>query len=187
MCAVSQVPVLFLSGPPGVGKTTVGEMFDQLIRQGYRPALVDVDLLGACWPVPDDDPYNDRLKALNLGSSRHNFHTAGARCLIATGVVEAAATVRLYASAVPGAVSTVCRLRAGHDELRARIVRRGRERGDEVERLSQRAIYLAGKLERNDVADFCVDADEHDVVEIAQRALAQAGGWPRNPGASSST
>ena len=107
---------------------------------------MDVDLLGACWPVPDDDPYNDRLKALNLGSSWHNFHTAGARCLIAAGVVEAAATVRLYASAVPGAVSTVCRLRAGHDELRARIVRRGRERGDEVERLSQRADYLAGEL-----------------------------------------
>ena len=180
--AVEPVPMLLLSGPPGVGKTTVSwEIFDQLVADGCRPALVDIDLLGACWPVPDEDPYNDRLKARNLGSIWQNFHAAGARCVVAAGVVEDRAILDLYGSAIVGAVPTLCRLRAGHEELRARILGRGRERGDGVDHLYRRAVHLDGELERNDVAAFVVDTDEHDVSEVARRVLAEAGGWPHSP------
>lgn len=177
--AVEPVPLLLLSGPPGVGKTTVSwEIFDQLVAAGCRPALVDIDILGACWPVPDDDPYNDRLKAHNIGSVWQNFHAAGAHCLIAAGVVADRAILDLYSAAIPGAVPTLCRLRAGHAELRDRILRRGRERGDDVDRLYRRAVYLDGALEQNDVAAFTVDTDQRSVSEVARRVLAQAGGWP---------
>lgn len=104
------VPFLILSGPPGVGKTVVSwEIFDRLVDEGGQPALVDLDLLGACWPRPDDDPYNERVKALNLGVVWQNFRRAGARCLIAAGVIENRDSLRLYVNAIPEAAPILCR------------------------------------------------------------------------------
>jgi hypothetical protein len=177
--ADESVPFLILSGPPGVGKTTVSwEVFDQLVYQGDHPALVDLDLLGACWPVPDDDPHNERLKAVNLGAMWQNFRRAGARCLIAAGVIESRETLRMYADAVPGSSPNLCRLTAGDDELRSRITLRGRERGDGLEKLHRRAVQLSRDLERGDRADFCVDTDGRSISDVADLVRAGAGGWP---------
>jgi DNA polymerase III delta prime subunit len=174
------VPILVLSGPPAVGKTTVSwEIFDQLVDDGHQPALVDLDLLGACWPVPDDDPYNERLKALNLTSVWQNFQRAGAGCLIAAGVIENRESLAMYGAAIPGAVMALCRLTAGGDELRSRIVCRGRERGDGIDKLHRRAIRLSHELEQNDCADFCIDTEDRSIPDVAELVRARAGGWPR--------
>lgn len=174
------VPFLVLSGPPAVGKTTVSwEIFDQLVDEGHQPALVDIDLLGACWPVPDDDPYNERLKALNLTSVWQNFQRAGARCLIAAGVIEDRESLGMYGAAIPGAVMVLCRLTAGGDELRSRIVRRGRERADGIEKLHRRAIQLSRELEQHDCADFWISTDDRSIPDVAEFVRAGAGGWPR--------
>jgi DNA polymerase III delta prime subunit len=170
------VPVLVISGPPGVGKTTIGwEVFDQLVAGGRYPALVDLDLLGACWPVPDDDPYNERLKAGNLAAMWPNFLTAGVRCLIAAGLIEGRPELQAYGRAIPGAVLSVCRLRAGEDELTARITARGRERGPGIGKLVERAHQVARALEGSDVADFVVDTDDGVVTDIARSVLSGAG------------
>lgn len=96
--SLEAVPLLLISGPPGVGKTTVAwEIFDVLVGQGESPAVADIDLLGAQWPVPDGDPDNDHLKAANLCAVWANFEKAGSRCLIAAGVVENDTVRRLYA------------------------------------------------------------------------------------------
>ena len=51
------VPVLWLCGPSGVGKSTVGwAIFDQLSRTGVRSAFLDLDQVGLCYPAPADDP-----------------------------------------------------------------------------------------------------------------------------------
>ncbi|WP_020574360.1 ATP-binding protein [Actinopolymorpha alba] len=174
------VPFLILSGPPGVGKTTVSwEIFDQVVDRGGRPALVDLDLLGACWPVPADDPHNERLKALNLESVWQNFQRAGARCLVAAGVIENRDGLQMYGNAIPGAVPTLCRLTAADHELRSRIVGRGRERGDGIEKLHRRAIQLAHELEQNDCADFWVDTNDRSISDVAGLVRAGAGRWPR--------
>ena len=169
------VPFLFVSGPPGVGKTTVSwEIFDELVRLGDRPALVDLDLLGASWPVPEDDPFNERLKATNLAAMWRNFHASGVRRLIAAGVIENRAILRGYADAVPGAVPVLCRLTAREDVLRSRILGRGREHGDDVEKLARRAIHLSDALGRYDGADFWVDTGERDIAEVARLVLSNA-------------
>jgi len=51
-----------------------------------------------------------------------NFRSAGARCVIVSGVVDAA--YRVHADVIPQAALTVCRLRASWDELRLRFAGR---------------------------------------------------------------
>src|SRR5262249_30349610 len=125
-----KVPVLLLTGPRAVGKSTVGyEVFSRLIRAGTRTAYVDLDQIGFCRPPPADDPENHRLKVANLGALWPGFRAAGARGLVVTGRVELAEEVRGYVDAVPGADLTLLRLRAGRAALTERILDRGRGGG----------------------------------------------------------
>lgn len=74
-------PFLWLCGPMGVGKSSVGwEIFTQLRNAGIKTGYADGDQLGLCYPVPEDDPVNHRVKSMNLGAVYHNFRDAGARC-----------------------------------------------------------------------------------------------------------
>ncbi|REF36213.1 ATP-binding protein [Thermasporomyces composti] len=177
--AVDPVPFLLISGPPGVGKTTVGwEIFDQVVDEGHRAALVDPDLIGVCWPAQRTTPTNERLKARNLEAMWRNYRDAGARCLIAAGEIENRDRFAAYVDAIPGAVPTLCRLTARHDELRRRIVTRGRERGEEIEKLYERAVYLSRALAENDVTNFWVETDDRGIADVAKLVRARAGGWP---------
>lgn len=187
-----RVPFLWLYGADGVGKTSVGaEILLQLTSAATPTAFVDFDWFGLCRPVPEDDPDNHRLKARNLGSVWENFAAAGARCVVAAGVVENRVTADMYANAIPGAVLTLCRLRASGQEQAERIRRRGRALGagtngaitgmslDKLSFLVDDAQRYASALEADDIADFYVDTDGLSVPEVARRVLEQAGGWPR--------
>ncbi len=100
------------------------EIFSQLTRAGIETGYVDIDQLGMCYPEAASDPGLHRMKAQNLGSVVANFRAAGARCVIVSGVVDAAHGV--HADMIPQAAVTVCRLRASRDELRQRFAgRRG--------------------------------------------------------------
>jgi hypothetical protein len=62
-------------------------------------------------------------KAHDLGAVVANFRSAGARCVVVSGVVDAA--YRVHADMIPRAALTVCRLRAGCDSPGARNYRIG--------------------------------------------------------------
>ena len=175
------IPVLWLCGPPGVGKTTVGwEIFSQLTRAGIETSYVDIDQLGMCYPEAASDPGRHRMKAQNLGSVVANFWAAGARCVVVSGVVDAARGV--HVGMVPQAAVTVCRLRAGRDELRQRFAGRGGQI-DAVEDV----LREADAMDASDFAGVCVDTSALPVAEVARLVRERSGGWPvlTGPGRSS--
>jgi hypothetical protein len=187
------VPVLWLCGPPAVGKSTVGfEIFMRLLGDGVPAAYVDLAQIGFCRPAPDDDPDHHRLKANNLGRIWEGFRAAGARCLIMSGNVADQKTIDQYTDAISSATWTVCRLRAGRDTLAERIALRGRGggpaimgdalRGRPEAELRQRAATAArtaDALDHTGIGDLCIDTDGREVAQLADIVRAAAGDWPK--------
>ncbi|MFI6291389.1 hypothetical protein ACIBEJ_07355 [Nonomuraea sp. NPDC050790] len=168
------VPVLVISGPVGVGKTTVaGEIFDLLLARDVAHAVVDLDNLGLCWPFGEGDPFNDRMALRNLAAVWRNYAAAGIGRLVVARVVESRAKLDGYRAAVPGAEIVVCRLAAEAGTLRDRVARR--EAGAAGEALARRAVELAGTPATGDAADFVVVTDDRPVAEVAMEVLRGAG------------
>ncbi|GAA5190312.1 hypothetical protein GCM10023322_45150 [Rugosimonospora acidiphila] len=173
------VPLLWLCGPSGVGKSTVGcEIFSQLERAGVPVGYVDLDQVGLCYPAPADDPGNHRVKSRGLGAVWPAHRDAGVRCLVVSGGVETADQVRAYAGQVPDAAVTLMRLRAGHRVLVERFLGRG-WRPD----LLDEVVRDADELERGKLPGPCVDTDGLPVPEVARLVRERAGGWPRHDAA----
>jgi hypothetical protein len=123
------VLVLLITGPVGVGKSTIAAEAAWLLRQADVPhALVDLDRIEQCWPVPADDPWNERVSHRNLACMWANFREVGADRLIFVRVLETRSLLRRVTEAVPGAQITVVRLRAPLAVLHERI--RSREASD---------------------------------------------------------
>ena len=113
------VPVLVITGPVGVGKSTIAAEAAWLLRQADVPhALIDLDRIEQSWPVPADDPENERASHRNLACMWANFRQAGADRLIFVRVLETRSLLRRVTKAVPGAQITVVRLQASLVVLR---------------------------------------------------------------------
>jgi len=158
----------------GVGKSSVGwEIFTQLRVAGIKTGYADSDQLGLCYPVPDDDPVNHRVKSRSVGAVYRNFRDAGARCFILSGSVSSADEARMYREQIPGAVLTICMLRADPSVIKERFLQRGWN-----PHLSDEVIREVAKLERTKFADLRVDTDDRSVQEVAWMVRAQVGNWP---------
>jgi hypothetical protein len=177
---VSGLPVLWLYGPSGVGKTTVAwVLFTRLARAGVPTGYVDIDQLGMCYapptprhwaPEPADDPGRHRLKARTLDAVVANFRDAGARCVVVPGVADAVRGVET--DLVPHAALTTCRLRAEPADLGRRLV----TRAGSTSGLTEEFAY-AEALDRAFAADPCVDTTGLTVAEVVDRVRALTG-WP---------
>lgn len=189
-------PVLLMCGPTGVGKSTVGwEVYVRLRGAGLTAAYLDLDQVGFCWPAPAADPGNHRVKARNLAAIWANFRAAGAQCLVAVGPVDDAEAASAYASVLPAATMTLCRLHAGPRELTRRIMRRGQGDGSwsqpgdpligkapaELRRIAEEAAAAADRAERAAPGELCVDSGERTPAEAADLVVGQLR-WPARPG-----
>jgi len=177
---VTAVPVLWVYGASGVGKTTVTwELFVQLVREGVPAGYVDIDQIGMCYapptphhwaPEPVADPGRHRLKTRALDAVLANFRDAGARCVLVSGVTDPVRGVE--ASHVPHAALTTCRLRAEPAELRRRLAARAGATSDFAAELA-----YADALDRAGTTDLCLDTTGLTIAEVVAEVRARTG-WP---------
>jgi gluconate kinase len=173
----SRVPVLLLNGPVGAGKSTIGAEVARILRTAeVAHALVDLPMVGQCWPVPDDDPWNERLIHRNLSCMWSNFHEAGAGHLILCRVLEARSLLRHVVDAVPGAEITVIGLRVPLDLLHQRL--RQREVGRDPSWYVDAATRLVAEMEGAGVDDETVDNGGRPTRDVADEVLDRIG-WLR--------
>lgn len=117
--------VLWLFGPPGVGKsTTAWEALNALSRDGAATAYVDIDQLGMVYPAPDDDPYAERLAGHALAAVAGEYERLGADWLVVSGVLNPDLMPFYVDLMAPYRLSMV-RLTVDLEELRARMDARG--------------------------------------------------------------
>jgi len=170
--------VLLITGTVGVGKSTVGREVCRVLSAREEPtAFVDLDKLSGYWPRPADDPFNTRLTAENFGSVTANFAAAGARSVVAAGVIETHLVLGMYERAVGRAIAVV-RLTAPAAVIEERL-----------RHLHDDEFDLAWHLERAPVLDATLDAlsVEMRVVEATSspsavaHAVVDATGWPSVP------
>lgn len=158
--------VLVLTGPVGVGKTTIGYAVDKLLTQASQPhALIDMDWLRECFPRPASDPFHTALGLQNLAALSTNYREVGAQRLILVDVVESREMVAAYQAAIPNAEITIARLRAPLATILERLA--GREVGEGLEWHQQRAAVLIAQMERDRVEDVLVDTEGRTVIDIA--------------------
>jgi hypothetical protein len=166
--------VLVLSGPIGVGKTTVlGEVADLLREMDEAFVAVDFDALTQVFPR--SDPLGMEIGSRNLAAVWANATAMGARRMVLASVVETDYDLGLILEAVPGAEPFVVRLSADESTLDDRIRRReiGSARGWHLER----SFELADVLRRAGLEDAVVESDDRRIRDIAIEVL-QVASWP---------
>jgi deoxyadenosine/deoxycytidine kinase len=164
------VPVLIVTGPVGVGKSTVlCEADVLLVRAGMRHATVDLDEIARAWS--DDPDLGRRLVRDNLTSLWANFSAEGARRLLVGGLLESRSDLARMVDGIPGASTVVVRLDAPLAVLEQRL--RRRQPGSEEEISAAR--WWHRHLDRTRIEDHVVAADARGAVDIAREVLRVAG------------
>ncbi|NKB55369.1 MAG: hypothetical protein GKS00_03440 [Alphaproteobacteria bacterium] len=162
--------LLIISGPIGVGKTTIGDEIGVLLtKKKIANTFIDLDALTQSFPRPPDDPYGDRLACLNLGDVWANCKATGSRNLFVSRVVEDRGALERITSVVPECASTLCQMNANAETLLKRVQKR--EVGSLLDWHEKRTLELAESLEKNGPFDFKVTTDARFPIEIASEIV----------------
>ena len=174
---VERVPVLVITGPVGVGKTTIAGDISALLAHAAIPhACVDVDALRDVWPAPPGDRFNIALGLKNLAAIWRNFQAVGTERVVLADVVERRGDLEGFREAIPGAEVTLIRLRASVATLQARVGQR--EAGAGRAWHLRRAKELAEQMDRDALEDILIETDGRAPGAIAREILAHSGWLP---------
>ena len=175
----SSVPVLWLYGPSGVGKSTIAwEIFTRLPAETGRIGYLDLDQLGMCYapptpqnwaPEPSSDHGRHRLQARTLNAVLPNFAAVGVRGVVVSGVVDAGRGPDT--DLLTNAALTTVRLRASPEVLRTRLAGRGRP-DEDVDHI----VTFAADLDR--LTGLSLDTTALTVAESIDEVQARVSGWP---------
>ncbi len=172
MSATGKFPVVVITGPVGVGKTTTSQALSELLMACKVPhTMIDMDALTATFPRQPDDRFNARLGFRNLADVVRNARGVGSTRLIVAGVVESRDGRDPYRAAIPDAEVTVVRLIAPIESIQHRISARNSLSGcseADVEWELDRAAELIAIMDAADVADLCVDTTGRGADEVAR-------------------
>jgi len=171
-----QIPVLWVTGPAGVGKSTVSwQLFTELASSGTRAAFIDADQLCMCYPAPPGDPGRDRIRVRNASAVIGNYRAAGARCVIVNGVVDPALGVQR--DLIEHATVMVCRLRTDPDEVVRRLAGTD-QRGGSPGAIMRQVREERDRMDASGFADVCVDTTGVPAAEVTRFVRDSCGDWP---------
>ncbi len=168
------IPLLVITGPVGVGKSTVAEAVSDLLSEhGLPHGVVEMDCLRHCYPSPPGDRFHTALGYRNLAAVAANYRAAGAARLVLVDIVEARRQMDDYRAAIPGAEAMVVGLRGSLATIHSRLA--GRESGGNLEWHQARAAELIGQWKASPVEDYLVDTEGRTPLEVARAVLAGCG------------
>jgi hypothetical protein len=170
----SQTQILLVSGPAGVGKSTLSwEIGTQLRKAGVAHVILDSDELDRVWPLSRTE--QDALNRANLAAFWANASALGHSRLILVGVFLDPDANRMWIdAAIPGAGVTRVVLEASSDELERRV--RSREIGSGAEDQLERTFDQArGFRNRNAGSPDLLPTDGADVADLARQVIQRAG------------
>ncbi len=174
--ADDRVPVMWITGPAGVGKSTVSwQIFTELAEAGVHVAFADADQFCMCYPALAEDPGRERIKAQNVGAAVSRYRAAGAQCVIANGVLDPLRGV--YSELMPQAEVTVCRLRADAGEL-ARRFAGWHHPGLDLAEAVKETLGEAGAMDVSNLGEVCVDTTGMAAAEAAGLVRDACRVWP---------
>lgn len=168
------VPVAIVTGPVGVGKSTVLREADALlVGLGISHASLEFEDIARFWgPESAAGGTRPDIAYRNLVSVWANYRTAGADRLLLSLLMDRRSDLDLVGEAIPDARITVVRLHAPLAVIEERV--RSREPAIAEQELCA-ARWWVSRLEGSTFADHLVDNGGRQAREVAAEVLGLLG------------
>ena len=168
----SAFPTILITGPSGVGKSTVASEVSWILSEerDLAHACIEMDAIGNMHPMPDDC----RLRLANLRAVWDNYRAEGANRLILVDTLESASDLGVLQAALPQAQIAVFRLTADLAVLFERVS--AREQGGVGEPLhremAERHVRVQAGL---GITERVIEADSRTPNQLAREILRLCG------------